>query len=69
MGLIQFEDVEEIFGYYIVRVYNNEAVKKYRQKLRDWVKQRGLPRNITFPNFEALVIKLEQIEFNRRKSD
>ncbi len=59
MGLIKFQDVNEIFGYYILRVYQNQAVIDYREALKGWVKQGKYPENVTFPNFEALAERIE----------
>ena len=60
MELIEFQDVREIFGYFILRVYQSKAVSDYRAFLKEWVKQGKYPENITFPNFEALAIRLEE---------
>ncbi|MCD4723068.1 MAG: hypothetical protein K8S13_24890 [Desulfobacula sp.] len=60
MGLIKFDDVKEIFGYYILRVYQSPAVIEYRLFLKDWVKQGKFPENVTFPNFEALAKRIEK---------
>lgn len=59
MGLIKFQDINEIFGYYILGVYHNQAVVDYRKFLKKRVKQHGYPDNITFPNFEALAKRIE----------
>lgn len=67
MKLIKFEDVNQIFGYYILQIYNNEAVKAYRNFLKKYVKERKRPNNITFPNFEALAIRIEQSEVQTNK--
>ena len=60
MGLINFQDVKEIFGYYILRVYQSQAVIDYREFLKGWVKQGKYPENVTFPNFEVLAERIEQ---------
>lgn len=60
MELIGFEDINEIFGYYILRVYRNPGVMKYREFLKDWVKQGKYPQNVTFPNFEILAERIER---------
>jgi hypothetical protein len=60
MGLVQFQDVNEIFGYYILRAYRSQAVIDYRQFLKEWVKQGRYPENVTFPNFEALAERIEK---------
>ena len=60
MDLIKFHDVKEIFGYYILRVYKSQAVIDYRMFLKNWVKQGEYPKNVTFPNFEALAERIEQ---------
>ncbi len=60
MGLIQFRDIKEIFGYYILRVYQNQAVVDYRAFLKNWVKEGKYPENVTFPNFEALAKRIEK---------
>ena len=64
MGLIKFQDVKEIFGYYILRLYQSRAVIDYREYLKDWVKQGKYPENVTFPNFEALAERIEQSEIS-----
>ncbi len=60
MELINFQDVMEIFGYYILRVYQSQAVINYREFLKGWVKQGKYPENVTFPNFEALAERIKQ---------
>ena len=60
LGLIEFRDVKEIFGYYILRVYHSEVISEYRDFLKEWVKQGKYPENITFPSFESLAIRLEE---------
>jgi len=60
MGLIKFQDVNEIFGYFILRVYQSQAVIDYREFLKGWVKQGKYPENVTFPNFQALAKRIEQ---------
>ncbi len=62
MGLIKFQDVKEIFGYYILRVYQSQAVIDYRKFLKGWVEQGKYPVNVTFPNFEALAERIKQSE-------
>lgn len=62
MGLIQFQDVKEVFGYFIVRVYRSQAVRDYRDFLKSWVKQGRVPQNVTFPRFEALAMRIEQAD-------
>lgn len=69
MDLIQFQDVKEIFGYYIVRTYKNPAVNEYRDFLKIWVEQGKYPINVTFPNFEALAKRLEQSSAPSVKKD
>lgn len=69
MGLIQFQDVKEIFGYYILRVYQSQAVIDYRKFLKDWVKQGKYPENVTFPNFEALAERIEQSGVSPNKTN
>lgn len=59
MGLIEFQDVKEIFGYFIVRVYNSQAVIDYRMFLKKWVDQGKYPENVTFPNFQVLAERIE----------
>lgn len=61
MGLIKFEDVNEIFGYYIVRVYENDVVVKYRDFLNGWVENGKYPENVTFPNFESLAQRIKNV--------
>ena len=60
MGLIKFQDVQEIFGYYILRVYKSQVVTDYREFLEGWVKRGKYPENVTFPNFKVLAERLEQ---------
>ncbi len=60
MGLIKFQDVKEIFGYYILRIYQSQPVIDYRRFLKEWVKQGKYPENVTFPNFEALAKRIEK---------
>jgi hypothetical protein len=60
MKLIRFEDVKEIFGYFIVRVYSSQEVQQYRNYLKRWVAQGKYPENVTFPNFESLAKKIQQ---------
>ena len=69
MGLIKFQDVKEIFGYYILRLYQSRAVIDYRKYLKDWVKQGKYPENVTFPNFEALAERIEQSEISPKKAN
>lgn len=60
MRLIKFEDVNEIFGYYILRLYGSPDVQEYRNFLKRWVQQGKFPENVTFPNFEMLAKKMGQ---------
>lgn len=69
MGLIKFEDVKEIFGYYILRVYQSQAVMDYRKFLKQWVMQGKYPENITFPNFEALAKRIEKYGISPNKTN
>jgi len=69
MGLIEFQDVKEIFGYYILRVYQSQAVIEYRNDLKNWVKQGKYPNNVTFPNFEMLAEKIEQSVVSPNKAN
>ncbi len=69
MELIQFEDIQEIFGYYILRVYQSEAIIDYRKFLKGWVEEGGYPENATFPNFEALAEKIEQSQASVNKAN
>lgn len=62
MELIKFEDIQEILGYYILRVYRNQAVIDYRNFLKGWVEQGKFPENVTFPNFEALAERIEEVQ-------
>lgn len=54
MGLIKFEDVNEVFGYYILRIYGSPAVQRYRDFLKRWAQQATYPENLSFTNFELL---------------
>jgi hypothetical protein len=58
MELIRFEDIEEIFGYYILRIGQNQTITEYRQFLKSRVNAGKYPENISFPNFEALALKM-----------
>ena len=69
MGLIEFQDIQEIFGYYILRVYQSEAVIDYREFLKGWVEQGKYPENATFPNFEALAERIEQSQASVNKAN
>jgi hypothetical protein len=69
MGLVQLKDVNEIFGYYILRVYRSQAVIDYRQFLKEWVKQSEYPENVTFPNFEALAERIEKSRISPNKAN
>ena len=60
LGLIEFNDVNQIFGYYIIRVYRHPAVATYRQFLKEWAEQQHYPIGITFPAFERLATRIER---------
>lgn len=62
MKLIQFDDVNEIFGYFIVRVYDSREVQEYLNFLKGWVEQGKYPENITFPNFQYLAKKIQKVD-------
>ena len=54
LGLVAFSDIEELYGYYIARVYSNPAVEEYRAFLKGRVEHGGYPPDIAFPGFEQL---------------
>ena len=62
MKLIQFDDINEIFGYFIVRVYDSREVEEYLIFLKGWVEQGKYPENITFPNFQYLAKKIQKVD-------
>ena len=58
LGLVEFSDINELFGYYVVRVYENEAVQKYLHFLRRRVDVGEFPPNIAFPAFTGLAERI-----------
>ncbi len=64
MKLIKFTDVNEIFGYYILRVYKSTEVQRYRDFLKSRVQQGKYPENVTFPNFESLAKRIKQAQIS-----
>ena len=58
MQLISLADVDNIFGYYIMRVYNNANVRKYRDALRELDNS----SSVSFPNLEILSNKLKLLK-------
>lgn len=58
LGLVEFSDVDELFGYYIVRIHENEAVQKYLQFLRRRVEIGEFPADIAFPAFTGLAERI-----------
>ena len=54
LGLLQFNEIYETFGYYIVRVYENQEIEEYRDFLKDFSTNNGYPEDLTFPDFEML---------------
>jgi hypothetical protein len=60
MGLIQFEDVEEVFGYYMLRTHTSRGLQEYLDFLKRWIEGGEYPENIAFPNFESLAKRLAQ---------
>lgn len=69
MGLIKFEDVNEIFGYYILRLHDSTEVQEYRDFLKSWVQEGKHPENVTFPNFEMLAKKIGQENVSSNKAN
>lgn len=55
LNLIQISDISEIFGYYMIRVYENQEVRKYRQFLKTFVGTSDRPSGgVTFLNFDRI---------------
>ena len=61
MEMLQIEEISEIFGYYAIRVYENEEVKKYLDYLRNTWKKDG----IGFYGFERLTKSIIQYQGKR----
>ena len=59
LELLEFSDVKELFGYYIVRIHDNRAVQEYRGMLVRRVETLDLPSEITFPQFAELAKRIK----------
>lgn len=66
LGLVDFSDIDELFGYYIVRIHKNEAVQRYLEFLRQRVESGDFPADIAFPAFTRLA---ERIVASNASSD
>ncbi|MFX1538271.1 MAG: hypothetical protein ACFFDI_29100 [Promethearchaeota archaeon] len=63
LKLIELSDVSKIFGYYIIRVHQNQAVKEYLKFLGEWTRgQKIVSENLTFPHFERLAKTIPRLK-------
>ena len=60
LGLLEMSDIASLFGYHIIRVHENEAVRGYRELLSAWGRRSGLAiGGINYPNFERLATTIQ----------